>query len=520
MRNRFLQFVFVALFFTLLCSFALAELDAPANGAQKRGNGISVWVTGPDSAQVGKECTISYAITGGSGKYSDIKLEVDGEVTMPGGVECIDYEIYSLDSNEGTFTFICPTGSVASVYVSCVDDATGEHAYGNISTIILEQNPDYPVTFSYDKETYNLGDNITITYDIGGLGTKLGYTRILWGIGKGNSYADIPVSTQTISATRGSLTYRPSYGDNVRLFLQAEDDKGNNIFGQTKTIYFNTPGEQNPISCEITAPESVQVGKECVISYAFRGGSGRYSDMKFSVIPWGMMNNGGSNIGNSKDYSLEDNSGTFSFICPAGNQVSFLMSCHDDVTGENFSNFSDSILSKQNPDFPVSFTYDKADYFAGDSITITYEIGGEETTLVDSQVLWGIERENYSPDIPVATQAISAKSGSVTYLPTFGQYVKLFLQAKDDKGNIIFGQSKTIWRKPLDSGMAKKLPNSLTRIESEAFAGTGFRAIEIPAYVTYIDEHAFDGCDIRLIVGHSEYARQFALAHDIQYIGK
>ena len=518
MRKRSLLLGIVIVLFTFIFSFALAESDVPGENAQNRGNGISVWITAPDSAQVGKECTISYAITGGSGKYSDITLEVDGNVGMMGGGACIGYEIYPLDSKEGNYTFICPAGNEAIIYLSCVDDITGEYAEGWYR-IILTQNPDFPVTFTYDKESYNLGDSITITYEIGGQGTKLGNSRILWGISKGNASADIPVKTQTISATKGSITYRPSYGKSVKVFLQAEDDKGHIIFGQTKAIYLITPGEQNAVSCDIVVPESVQVGKEFTVSYAIRGGSGRYSNLSLSVVPWGMMCGGGGSIG-SEDYSLDNNSGTLTPICPAGNQVSISIFGQDAATGEYFFGTSDQIPTQQNPDFPVTFTYDKADYFAGDSITITYEIGGEETTLVDSRVFWGIDRENYSPDLEIAAQAISAKRGSVTYKPTYGQYVKLFLQAKDDKGNIIFGQSKTIWRKPFDSGSAKKLPNSLTRIESEAFAGTGFRAIEIPASVTYIDEHAFDGCDIILIVGHSEYARQFALNHGIQYIGK
>ncbi|MBQ9197596.1 MAG: hypothetical protein IJ157_10210 [Clostridia bacterium] len=59
------------------------------------------------------------------------------------------------------------------------------------------------------------------------------------------------------------------------------------------------------------------------------------------------------------------------------------------------------------------------------------------------------------------------------------------------------------------------LPAGLTRIEGQAFAGTTVEAIEIPASVTYIAGDAFDGCGPVAIYAHSQYAVDYALAHDL-----
>ena len=84
---------------------------------------------------------------------------------------------------------------------------------------------------------------------------------------------------------------------------------------------------------------------------------------------------------------------------------------------------------------------------------------------------------------------------------------------------MIFAQSDVILVQSIPYEMFQHLPSALTRIEEEAFAGTAFLAVDIPASVSYIADDAFVGSNIRMIVGHNEYVKQYAVDHKIYYRG-
>ena len=65
-----------------------------------------------------------------------------------------------------------------------------------------------------------------------------------------------------------------------------------------------------------------------------------------------------------------------------------------------------------------------------------------------------------------------------------------------------------------------KLPSALTEIEEEAFAETAFESVEIPPNVTLIADNAFDDSEVTLIIGYSEYVKQYAYDHEIAYLEK
>jgi len=62
-------------------------------------------------------------------------------------------------------------------------------------------------------------------------------------------------------------------------------------------------------------------------------------------------------------------------------------------------------------------------------------------------------------------------------------------------------------------GSVFTLPDSLTTIGSEAFAGTSIRQIDIPETVTSIAEDAFDGCGLVAIYAHNLYVLEWAVDH-------
>ena len=63
------------------------------------------------------------------------------------------------------------------------------------------------------------------------------------------------------------------------------------------------------------------------------------------------------------------------------------------------------------------------------------------------------------------------------------------------------------------------LPNGLTRIEAEAFAGDSFRTVYIPEDVTYIDGSAFDDVEPLYVLGETgSYAETFARSKGYDFV--
>lgn len=129
---------------------------------------------------------------------------------------------------------------------------------------------------------------------------------------------------------------------------------------------------------------------------------------------------------------------------------------------------------------------------------------------------WSIEGEDlrhgyyYTPQDAVS-------DGQFNTPGIYGGYAEL------NYGNIVCGRSYTIIVTDEDGtldaslyepvGSVFTLPDSLTTIESEAFAGTSIRQIDIPETVTSIAEDAFDGCGLVAIYAHNLYVLEWAVDH-------
>ena len=57
------------------------------------------------------------------------------------------------------------------------------------------------------------------------------------------------------------------------------------------------------------------------------------------------------------------------------------------------------------------------------------------------------------------------------------------------------------------------LPDTVTRIESKAFAGSSVKRINLPESLVYIAEDAFEGCSLERVSAHGECAEAWLAAH-------
>ena len=60
------------------------------------------------------------------------------------------------------------------------------------------------------------------------------------------------------------------------------------------------------------------------------------------------------------------------------------------------------------------------------------------------------------------------------------------------------------------------LPEGLLSIESQAFAYSGVKTINLPETITYIADDAFLGCDLKHVEAKGEYALSWCKANGIQ----
>lgn len=68
------------------------------------------------------------------------------------------------------------------------------------------------------------------------------------------------------------------------------------------------------------------------------------------------------------------------------------------------------------------------------------------------------------------------------------------------------------------SGDIQKLPLSIARLEDRAFAEIAIKVLEIPEGLTDIHEDAFYGSKVRVLVGYTDYVREYAKKHHMHFI--
>ena len=271
----------------------------------------------------------------------------------------------------------------------------------------------------------------------------------------------------------------------------------------------------SPIESEMIALDDLVTGRQSRVSFEIRGGSGHYSNRTIEVGSIIRINGTGSWLDVGSVYSLDSDSGTLLIDCPAATEVAFCIQCDDDITGEHYMNYHFLAL-EQNPDFPVVLQWTEEEYYYGETLAVSYLIGGDVTSFKEARIVWGYIDNNGNPQFP-KEEAISTVSGSTSFTPISGREFFVYLQAEDSNGNIIFGQSEPV---NMAQVAIQQLPDSLIMIEDEAFAGTSITAVEVPASVTFIASDAFIDSETSVFVGHNDYVKQYANQHGIRYIDR
>lgn len=272
-----------------------------------------------------------------------------------------------------------------------------------------------------------------------------------------------------------------------------------NVTANAEMQEVSSASGQNDIEFNVEyIKEYAEIGQPFPIEYSITGGSGKYSEILFDVV---LCTGSRLVIGGVHEY-VDAPQGTWNMVAPQGTKEILYLSVKDAETGEKFRYDASmqNIEIRPNPDYPVSFSFDKSEYEVGEEISVQYSINELNEELAEGEICWVIRKNvnNYGSYDYEELESISstASSGMSSISPQYGTGVFFKLKGTTQSGEPIYAESELI---PLQAEnnvtendmKVLKLPQGLKKIEQEAFAGVLADKIIIPASVEGIENHAF-----------------------------
>lgn len=510
--NLLYKSLFSLLFFLLVSLVIISKYDI-AFASEK----VQCTIIAENNIQMGDPFSVSYSITGGSGRYSNLGIAFNPYIERDDwGKSTQQFEFFDLEDSEGTCTLIAsPTpGAFISVYGN--DEITGEQFASEIH-VDFEPNPAIDIDVALDKSVYYRKEEMKVNYEIRGVEGAITNTRfVLLYRNKGSSLIRYN-EDYSINDAIGTLTMGPPYCDYAYIYLQGYDSNGNSFFWISNAIAFKNPENLEPITCTINIlPKQIYMGDTINVSYRITGGSGTYSNLNIHLNPFITSDDGwGKTTLQLQVIDLYEYEGTCVFSAPPVNSAYINLAGDDDVTGEHFS-VDRYIEIDQKPDISVNVRFNRDSYLRREPIEIHYIIQGLEADIQEAHLTWLYGQKTASSsvggDVP-----LERKEGIINYTLPYCDYAYAYIQGTDLNGNSFFWLSDRIHFKDVTDDDVQILPMGLKRIESEAFASTSIVAVEVPESVVFIADDAFSGSRVRLIIGESEYVKDYALNHNMIY---
>ena len=214
--------------------------------------------------QIGEPYTFSYALAGGSGSFSNIAVGAEFVTQHDNAGRNVDYQKIELgDESAGSVTFIPKAGSAIILWLWGKDATTQQSFYfechegGWLSVL---PNSNYPVTFSFERNDYVVGDNIQVDYEISNLPNNILIDGKLWWLLVADYEYKDHLDTVMVSETPGTAAITPTYGTCIYAVLEGKDSAGNPIYAESEHLQL---GSQEEITNVFVLPSSLQsIGEE------------------------------------------------------------------------------------------------------------------------------------------------------------------------------------------------------------------------------------------------------------------
>lgn len=195
--------------------------------------------------QIGVPYSFSYSLSGGSGTFSEISVEAEFVTVHDYTGHDVDGQMIELGSaSSGTVTFIPRAGTSVILWLRGKDAETQQSFYFECHEgwLPIEGSSTYPVSFSFGKEKYQVGDTIRVRYDIDNL-TQLNKGKLWWVLVSDYEFKG-ELNIMDISNIHGESEIMPTYGEVVYAVLQGEDAGGNPIYAESQHVLLENSSEE------------------------------------------------------------------------------------------------------------------------------------------------------------------------------------------------------------------------------------------------------------------------------------
>ena len=286
------------------------------------------------------------------------------------------------------------------------------------------------VTITFDKECVAIGEPITATYKIEGGRT---YSEIQWHCtmwisdDEGQSRSD---GDNTLNKTEGSITFIPRFGEAVSVSISFVDETGRWYDFRSEKIPTIGYSTEKPSVTITFDKKSVAIGEPITATYEIEG-SGAYSEIQWYYTMWISQDEGQSK--SDGDNTLNNTKGSVTYIPKYGEAISFSISFIDE-TGRWYDFRSEKIpvlgYSVEQP--TVTFILDKETVGIGETVTAEYKIEGNGTY---SEIQWHCTMwvsENEGQSRVDSDNTLNGLSGSITYIPRFGEAISFSISLVDE----------------------------------------------------------------------------------------
>lgn len=475
-----------------------------------------------DTAQIGKPFSFSYNLTGGSGQYTDISIEAE-YVTVHDytGSDVDDQYIEKGSIASGTVSFTPAAGKAIIFWLRGYDAVTQSYFYFECHEgwVMVDPNPDIPVSFQYLQNEAIVGETLSANYNIES-NVELAETKTWWQIGGEWSNSE-RCEEKNLDMPSGLLSFVPSHGEYIYIIIQGRTEEGEPFYAESDHLALTNPGVEK-IKCICSFPENdPEIGKPYSFSYVLSGGSGSFSDINVEAEFVTVHDYTGCDVDDQRIELGTATSGTVSFIPTAGTAIILWLRGKDAITQQSFyfECHEGWLPVSPNPNYPVSFRFDKSSYSTGDSIEVNYQIDNLPNGI-DNGKIWWLLVSDFELNDHLNTITITDICGSAEIGPSYGTYIYAVLEGKDHAGNPIYAESEHLCLGNSEEiNNVFNLPKSLRSIGDEAFSGTAVQKVVLPSglTITNIADNAFQNTSLKIIVGNSEDAKTYALDHGVIY---
>jgi len=389
-----------------------------------------------EEAFIGQPITLHYELSGGSGEFSDVQIMYNYDFGWGGGRGYADNGRYGAAAN---YTLL-PEMGVQLCFSVYGNDSAGRDFYFQTDVMPLHPNPDLPVTITFDKTQLALNETVTASYVIDGCESFTGTSS--WTIREENEHRNSSeVDPKPLNAPAGEVVYSPSFGNKMWLVLQGQDAQGRFVYIESDPVEI-TGAVAEEITAVFTTPEeTAYIGQPFTVQYELHGGSGEFNDVKLQALfPLGS----GTAYGGFTD-PVNAKAGESVIVPEEGKRISIQIHGYDTAGKQFYIDLGREIPLLPNPELPVTVTFDREAVSAGQALTASYKIDG--CTGFTGTLSWtvgekGEHWDEYSQKLE--EQTISGTSGTVSFTPSFGDYVYLVLKGQDDQGRFVYVESEQI----------------------------------------------------------------------------